>query len=202
MFPFMVTTLLSVKQEVVSAYCKPSSPLPSSAVLGAATLDSLFRFWKRKQLLWFIILTVFISSQGDSVRLNQRFSITAQLLVLYYILSYEEALLANTKTLGKSTRAQFVHRESDSPGKSSDRGRKDTLGSSRLDFRPFVSYRGAKMPFSSSQSFPWLGGFLWSCFLSSRGVKNFRICCSVETVFVWSQKIICLKYIPTGDTVL
>ncbi|OWK14239.1 hypothetical protein Celaphus_00000649, partial [Cervus elaphus hippelaphus] len=28
-----------------------------------------------------------------------RFSITAQLLVLYYILSYEEALLANTKTL-------------------------------------------------------------------------------------------------------
>ncbi|XP_033618818.1 integrator complex subunit 2 isoform X2 [Fukomys damarensis] len=37
---------------------------------------------------------------GDSVRLNQHFSITAQLLVLYYILSYEEALLANTKTLG------------------------------------------------------------------------------------------------------
>lgn len=39
--------------------------------------------------------------QGDNIRLNQRFSITAQLLVLYYILSYEEALLANTKTLGK-----------------------------------------------------------------------------------------------------
>ncbi|MBZ3869890.1 Integrator complex subunit 2, partial [Sciurus carolinensis] len=37
---------------------------------------------------------------GDNIRLNQRFSITAQLLVLYYILSYEEALLANTKTLG------------------------------------------------------------------------------------------------------
>eukprot|EP00069_Balaena_mysticetus_P000476 bmy_03521T0 len=37
---------------------------------------------------------------GDNIRLNQRFSITAQLLVLYYTLSYEEALLANTKTLG------------------------------------------------------------------------------------------------------
>uniref|UniRef100_A0A8I3WKZ5 Integrator complex subunit 2 n=1 Tax=Callithrix jacchus TaxID=9483 RepID=A0A8I3WKZ5_CALJA len=37
---------------------------------------------------------------GDNIRFNQRFSITAQLLVLYYILSYEEALLANTKTLG------------------------------------------------------------------------------------------------------
>ncbi|XP_063125463.1 integrator complex subunit 2 isoform X2 [Rattus norvegicus] len=41
---------------------------------------------------------------GDSVRLNQRFSITAQLLVLYYILSYEEALLANTKTLASMQR--------------------------------------------------------------------------------------------------
>uniref|UniRef100_A0A8C0PMN9 Integrator complex subunit 2 n=1 Tax=Canis lupus familiaris TaxID=9615 RepID=A0A8C0PMN9_CANLF len=39
---------------------------------------------------------------GDNIRLNQRFSITAQLLVLYYILSYEEALLANTKTLAFS----------------------------------------------------------------------------------------------------
>lgn len=96
--------------------------------------------------MWFIILTVFVSSQGDSVRLNQRFSITAQLLVLYYILSYEEALLANTKTLGKSSRAQFVHSGSDSPGKSSDRGSKEMLGSScRLDFRPFVSYCGTEM---------------------------------------------------------
>uniref|UniRef100_H0WWE2 Integrator complex subunit 2 n=1 Tax=Otolemur garnettii TaxID=30611 RepID=H0WWE2_OTOGA len=41
---------------------------------------------------------------GDSIRLNQRFSITAQLLVLYYILSYEEALLANTKTLAAMQR--------------------------------------------------------------------------------------------------
>ncbi|XP_036054046.1 integrator complex subunit 2 isoform X2 [Onychomys torridus] len=41
---------------------------------------------------------------GDSVRLSQRFSITAQLLVLYYILSYEEALLANTKTLASMQR--------------------------------------------------------------------------------------------------
>ncbi|XP_013972203.2 integrator complex subunit 2 isoform X4 [Canis lupus baileyi] len=41
---------------------------------------------------------------GDNIRLNQRFSITAQLLVLYYILSYEEALLANTKTLATMQR--------------------------------------------------------------------------------------------------
>uniref|UniRef100_A0A8D1N4F6 Integrator complex subunit 2 n=1 Tax=Sus scrofa TaxID=9823 RepID=A0A8D1N4F6_PIG len=41
---------------------------------------------------------------GDNLRLNQRFSITAQLLVLYYILSYEEALLANTKTLAAMQR--------------------------------------------------------------------------------------------------
>ncbi|XP_032947360.1 integrator complex subunit 2 isoform X1 [Rhinolophus ferrumequinum] len=41
---------------------------------------------------------------GDNIRLNQRFSITAQLLVLYYILSYEEALLANTKTLAAMQR--------------------------------------------------------------------------------------------------
>ncbi|KAJ1071698.1 hypothetical protein K5549_001990 [Capra hircus] len=40
-----------------------------------------------------------VSIKGDNIRLNQRFSITAQLLVLYYILSYEEALLANAKTL-------------------------------------------------------------------------------------------------------
>ncbi|EGV98908.1 Integrator complex subunit 2 [Cricetulus griseus] len=45
-----------------------------------------------------------VSIKGDSVRLNQRFSITAQLLVLYYILSYEEALLANTKTLASMQR--------------------------------------------------------------------------------------------------
>lgn len=47
-----------------------------------------------------MILKHFCYLQSDSTRLNQRFSITAQLLVLYYILSYEEALLANTKTLG------------------------------------------------------------------------------------------------------
>ena len=48
-----------------------------------------------------IILKHFCYFQSDTIRLNQRFSITAQLLVLYYVLSYEEALLANTKTLGK-----------------------------------------------------------------------------------------------------
>ncbi|EPY74400.1 hypothetical protein CB1_002058001 [Camelus ferus] len=45
-----------------------------------------------------------VSIKGDNLRLNQRFSITAQLLVLYYILSYEEALLANTKTLAAMQR--------------------------------------------------------------------------------------------------
>lgn len=50
-----------------------------------------------------------------------------------------------------------------------------------------------------SQSFPPLGAFLWSSFLSSRGVKNFRTCHSVKTVFVWRQEIICLKYIPTCE---
>uniref|UniRef100_A0A6I8P0Y9 Integrator complex subunit 2 n=1 Tax=Ornithorhynchus anatinus TaxID=9258 RepID=A0A6I8P0Y9_ORNAN len=45
-----------------------------------------------------------VSIKGDSTRLNQRYSITAQLLVLYYVLSYEEALLANTKTLAAMQR--------------------------------------------------------------------------------------------------
>nr|XP_014342738.1 PREDICTED: integrator complex subunit 2 [Latimeria chalumnae] len=46
------------------------------------------------------ILNVFQGlTGGDSSRFRQRYSITAQLLVLYYILSYEEALLTNTKSL-------------------------------------------------------------------------------------------------------
>lgn len=39
--------------------------------------------------------------QGEGGRaVRSRYSITTQLLILYYILSYEEALLANTKQLG------------------------------------------------------------------------------------------------------
>ncbi|XP_014808777.1 PREDICTED: integrator complex subunit 2 isoform X2 [Calidris pugnax] len=46
------------------------------------------------------ILNVFQGlSGGETARLPQRYSITTQLLVLYYVLSYEEALLANTKIL-------------------------------------------------------------------------------------------------------
>ncbi|CAI9547665.1 unnamed protein product [Staurois parvus] len=45
------------------------------------------------------ILKVFQGHPGESPRLNQRHRITAQLLLLYYLLSYEEALLANSKTL-------------------------------------------------------------------------------------------------------
>ncbi|XP_043910471.1 integrator complex subunit 2 [Protopterus annectens] len=46
------------------------------------------------------ILNVFQGlTGGECSRPRQRYSITAQLLVLYYILSYEEALLANTKSL-------------------------------------------------------------------------------------------------------
>ncbi|XP_037543533.1 integrator complex subunit 2 [Nematolebias whitei] len=46
------------------------------------------------------ILNVFQSSQGDGSRGGrQRYSITTQLLILYYILSYEENLLASTKQL-------------------------------------------------------------------------------------------------------
>lgn len=44
-------------------------------------------------LFWFYV-------QGENARLTQRYSITTQLLVLYYVLSYEEALLASTKILG------------------------------------------------------------------------------------------------------
>ncbi|OXB64891.1 hypothetical protein ASZ78_009772 [Callipepla squamata] len=40
------------------------------------------------------------TEQAENTRLTQRYSITTQLLVLYYVLSYEEALLANTKILG------------------------------------------------------------------------------------------------------
>ncbi|XP_031822386.1 integrator complex subunit 2 isoform X2 [Sarcophilus harrisii] len=55
------------------------------------------------------ILSVFKGLVGtDSNRITQHgaqcHSITAQLLVLYYILSYEEALLANTKTLAAMQR--------------------------------------------------------------------------------------------------
>lgn len=46
-------------------------------------------------------LCVWFYVQGENTRPTQRFSITTQLLVLYYVLSYEEALLANTKILGK-----------------------------------------------------------------------------------------------------
>ncbi|KAL4608764.1 integrator complex subunit 2 [Arapaima gigas] len=46
------------------------------------------------------ILSVFQGlTGGDSNQAQSRYSITPQLLVLYYVLSYEEALLANTKTL-------------------------------------------------------------------------------------------------------
>ncbi|XP_078535944.1 integrator complex subunit 2 isoform X1 [Lissotriton helveticus] len=38
-------------------------------------------------------------SGAENARLTPRYSITAQLLVLYYVLSYEEALLTNTKAL-------------------------------------------------------------------------------------------------------
>uniref|UniRef100_A0A6Q2XLY1 Integrator complex subunit 2 n=1 Tax=Esox lucius TaxID=8010 RepID=A0A6Q2XLY1_ESOLU len=43
------------------------------------------------------ILNIYQGSAG--VRVRSRYSITTQLLILYYILSYEEALLANTKQL-------------------------------------------------------------------------------------------------------
>ncbi|XP_075445761.1 integrator complex subunit 2 isoform X4 [Ascaphus truei] len=45
------------------------------------------------------ILKVFQGLSGENSHLNQSHKITAQLLVLYYILSYEEALLANSKTM-------------------------------------------------------------------------------------------------------
>ncbi|NXX69195.1 INT2 protein, partial [Spizella passerina] len=51
------------------------------------------------------ILNVFQGlSGGENARSTQRFSITTQLLVLYYVLSYEEALLANTKILAAMQR--------------------------------------------------------------------------------------------------
>uniref|UniRef100_A0A8C7TPQ8 Integrator complex subunit 2 n=1 Tax=Oncorhynchus mykiss TaxID=8022 RepID=A0A8C7TPQ8_ONCMY len=46
------------------------------------------------------ILTVYQGSTGEGGRaVRSRYSITTQLLILYYILSYEEALLSNTKQL-------------------------------------------------------------------------------------------------------
>ncbi|XP_058645992.1 LOW QUALITY PROTEIN: integrator complex subunit 2 [Onychostoma macrolepis] len=46
------------------------------------------------------ILNVFQGlAGGDGGKVRSRYTITTQLLILYYILSYEEALLANTKTL-------------------------------------------------------------------------------------------------------
>ncbi|XP_053222629.1 integrator complex subunit 2 [Podarcis raffonei] len=51
------------------------------------------------------ILNVFEGLMGgENARLNQRYGITAQLLVLYYILSYEEAILASSKTLAAMQR--------------------------------------------------------------------------------------------------
>lgn len=45
------------------------------------------------------ILKVFQSHTEENLRQNQRNKITTQLLLLYYLLSYEEALLANSKAL-------------------------------------------------------------------------------------------------------
>ncbi|XP_073521596.1 integrator complex subunit 2 [Phyllobates terribilis] len=45
------------------------------------------------------ILKVFQCHTGENLRQNQQSKITTQLLLLYYLLSYEEALLANSKTL-------------------------------------------------------------------------------------------------------
>ncbi|XP_075049830.1 integrator complex subunit 2-like [Mixophyes fleayi] len=45
------------------------------------------------------ILNVFQGPTGENSRSNLRHKITTQLLLLYYLLSYEEALLANSKTL-------------------------------------------------------------------------------------------------------
>ncbi|XP_039205926.1 integrator complex subunit 2 [Crotalus tigris] len=52
------------------------------------------------------ILNVFkaLTGGGEAARLNPRYGITAQLLVLYYILSYEEAILASSKTLAAMQR--------------------------------------------------------------------------------------------------
>ncbi|KAM8975093.1 integrator complex subunit 2 [Pelodytes ibericus] len=50
------------------------------------------------------ILKVFQGLVGESPRFSQRHTITTQLLVLYYVLSYEEALLANSKTLAAMQR--------------------------------------------------------------------------------------------------
>ncbi|KAJ6653699.1 hypothetical protein lerEdw1_008825 [Lerista edwardsae] len=45
-----------------------------------------------------------VSIKGENARLNQHYGITAQLLVLYYVLSYEEAILASSKTLAAMQR--------------------------------------------------------------------------------------------------
>ncbi|KAM9320981.1 integrator complex subunit 2 [Gastrophryne carolinensis] len=45
------------------------------------------------------VLKVFQGQPGENPRGSQRYKITTQLLLLYYLLSYEEALLANSKTL-------------------------------------------------------------------------------------------------------
>ncbi|XP_015281767.1 PREDICTED: integrator complex subunit 2 [Gekko japonicus] len=51
------------------------------------------------------ILNVFQGlTGGENARLNQHYGITAQLLVLYYVLSYEEAILASSKTLAAMQR--------------------------------------------------------------------------------------------------
>ncbi|KAG8122637.1 hypothetical protein E2320_018122 [Naja naja] len=52
------------------------------------------------------ILNVFkgLTGGGEAARLNPRYGITAQLLVLYYILSYEEAILASSKSLAAMQR--------------------------------------------------------------------------------------------------
>ncbi|KAG8587855.1 hypothetical protein GDO81_005800 [Engystomops pustulosus] len=50
------------------------------------------------------ILKVFQGHAGENFRQNQCSKITTQLLLLYYLLSYEEALLANSKTLAAMQR--------------------------------------------------------------------------------------------------
>ena len=77
----------------VDIFIRGLLPYLSSYLQGNPNFYSQESGMQHDLCMWFYV-------QGENTRLAQRYSITTQLLVLYYVLSYEEALLANTKILG------------------------------------------------------------------------------------------------------
>ncbi|XP_063311286.1 integrator complex subunit 2 isoform X1 [Pelobates fuscus] len=102
---------VSIKDWIYTQLCETSTPLHQqllplidvyiNSIITPATKSSPEA--TNKPITEQEVLKVF-QPVGESSRFNPRHKITAQLLVLYYVLSYEDALLANSKTLAAMQR--------------------------------------------------------------------------------------------------